>query len=248
MSFSVTALGTAGMFATAERAASGYLLRLGDTNVWLDAGSGTWRNLLGHIDYPDLNGVILTHRHPDHVTDVFQAHHAICYGPVPDLPKIPIWAPGETIDRIVGFNEQIVEAFDLHRVAPGDSVEFAGAVFRFFDMAHPVETVGVRVEYEGGVLAYTADTGPGTDFEGLTKGADIMICEATYQESDEEWEGHMYASAAADLAARNGVARLLLTHLPPQRDLGVSLTEAHRNSEGLRVELAEDNEVYEVVS
>jgi ribonuclease BN (tRNA processing enzyme) len=248
MGFSVTVLGSAAMYATRERAAAGYLLRLSDVNVWLDAGAGTWRNLLRHIDYPDLHAVVLTHRHPDHTTDVFQAHHAISYGPIQDLPKVPLWAPEEVTVALKGFSERMTEAFDLHPVAAGDSIEFAGGRFSFFHMAHPVVTLGVRVEFDRGVFAYTGDTGPGADFEGLIKGADVLICEATFQDSDGPWEGHMYASAAAELAERYGVARLVLTHLPPERDLGLSLTEAHRNSEGLQVELAEDNRTYEIVS
>lgn len=246
MSFTVTVLGCSAMFATRERAASGYLLQLGNSNVWLDAGAGTWRNLLGHMDYEDLSAVVLSHRHPDHTTDVFQAYHARVYGQKPPLPKIPLWAPQETIDRLRGFAE-VDDAFEMHAAAGGDEIEFAGARFSFHHMAHPAETVGVRVEYEGGVFAYSADTGPGGDLVSLTKDADLFICEATFQDHDGPWEGHLHARDAATIARQNNVARLVLTHLPPRRDLGLSLTEAHRDAEGLVMELADDGHRYEVI-
>ena len=76
MTMSLTVLGSSGMYATPERACSGYLVEIDDQTLWLDAGAGTWRNLMRHTDFRDLSGVLLSHRHPDHTTDVFQADHA----------------------------------------------------------------------------------------------------------------------------------------------------------------------------
>lgn len=246
MSFEVVVLGCAGMFATTERAASGYLLRFGGANLWLDAGAGTWRNLLGHIEYPDIGGVVLTHHHPDHTSDVFQAYHARMYGQAEPLPVIPLWAPQETIDRCLAFAEGIGDSFDLRPVSAGDVFDFDGARVSFHDMAHPPQTLGVRVEKDGRVLAYSADTGPGADFSGLIKDADLFICEATFQATDEEWEGHMHSAVAAEVATRYGVRHLVLTHLPPRRDLQQSLDQAIQSSKGMRVELAADGKVYEI--
>ena len=242
MSFSVTVLGSAGKFQTPERAASGYLVQIGDTNLWLDAGAGTWRNLLDVIDYRSLSGVVLSHRHPDHTTDVFQAFHARRHGPDGQLPNLPLWAPRETLDTLSGFSEGITEAFDLNPVQAGDTLSLAGAKVSFFEMAHlGPETVGVRIEKDGGVFAYSSDTGPGADFAALAQGADLFICEATYQDSDaDDWAGHMMASAAASAAAACGVKTLVLTHLPPGRDHELSLTEAKRNGGDMDIRLAED--------
>lgn len=236
------------MFATRHKAASGYLLQYGDTNIWLDAGAGTWRNLLQHIEYRDLHGVVITHRHPDHTTDVFQAMHARRYGQAEPLPQIPLWAPAETIATLEAFSTDLEEAFEVRPVTAGDVVGHGGARFSFHSMAHPPETVGVRVEYEGGVFAYSSDTGPGADFSELAKDADLFICEATYQDSDGAWEGHMHATDAARIAAQNDVHQLVLTHLPPDRDLGLSIAEAEREAGGVKVQLADDGQVFEVMS
>ena len=248
MSFSVTVLGSAGKFQTRERAASGYLLQIGDANLWLDAGAGTWRNLLDVIDYRALTGVLLSHRHPDHTTDVFQAFHARCHGPDGQLPNLPLWAPQETIDALCGFSEGIKEAFDMHPVKAAETVAVAGAEIRFVEMAHlGPETLGVRVEKDGGVFAYSSDTGPDADFELLAHEADVFICEATYQDQDsEDWAGHMMASAAASAAAACGVKTLVLTHLPPGRDHALSLAEAKRNGGDMEIRLAEDGLCLEV--
>ncbi len=244
MTTTLTVLGTSARFATPARACSGYLLDVDGHRLWLDAGPGTWRNLLACCAYDEVEGVVITHRHPDHATDVFQMEHALLYGPRGPQPPMPLWAPAETLEALTGFKE--LDAFDSFTVAGGDSIEFAGATIRFVSMAHPPETVGVRVETGDGVVAYSADSGAEADFAALAGGADLFVCEASNQDSDEIWEGHLRASQAARIAADVGVSRLVLTHLPVERDLGLSLAEAQRAAGGLSVQLAADGDVHEV--
>ncbi len=248
MSLSLTVLGSSGMFGTLERACAGYLLESDGDRILIDCGAGTWRNLLEHIDYRSLAGVILSHRHPDHVSDLFQLFHARRYGQKESLPEIPLWAPAETLDRLCGFAKELDQAFVMRSVSPGDSIQQAGARFSFYSMAHPPDTVGVRIERDGVVVAYSSDTGPSGDLEALAADADVFVCEATLQDSDDEWEGHMTASQAGAAAAHAGAKRLVLTHLPPGRDPGLSLTQAHKTSGDSEVQLAVDGLRLEVGS
>lgn len=240
MSFAVTILGSSGMFQTLERACAGYLLEINGGHVWLDSGAGTWLNLLRSIDYSELDGVLLTHGHPDHTTDVLQAYHARRYGQVQALEPIPLWAPQETLDRLTTFAKGIDEAFDLKAITSDDEITFRGARFTFVEMAHPEPTLGVRVEHGGVVAAFSSDTGEAADFETLAAGADLFVCEATSQESDELWEGHLRASQAAGIAQRVNAKSLLLTHLRPGRDHSTTLAEARATAPALPIDLAAD--------
>ena len=240
VSFSVTVLGSSAWYATRDRAASGYLVDFGDTRIWLDAGGGTWQRLLECVDFPDIDGVILSHRHPDHTIDLFQLFHARQYGGTEPMDPIPLWAPTETIDRMLAFTSQVDEAFDLRSVRPTETVEIAGAQISFFQMTHPPETVGVRIERDGGIFAYSADSGPEFDVTGLAGDADVFVCEATYQADDRLWEGHMSATQAGTAAAEAVAKHVVLTHLPPTRDLDISLREAQRAAGGIAVQLAVD--------
>ncbi|MDQ4142263.1 MAG: MBL fold metallo-hydrolase [Actinomycetota bacterium] len=246
MGFVTTVLGSSGIFATPERAASGYLVEFGETRLWMDAGAGTWRHLLSNIAYPDLDAVILSHRHPDHVTDVFQAYHARQYGGPEPLARIPLWAPQETLESITAYLGELDSSFDLCAVKGGDSIDYAGATISFFSMAHSAETVGIRIEYDGGTLAYSADTGPDGELQGLAARADVFLCEATFQDSDGGWMGHMSASQAGAATAEAGAAKLVLTHLRPGRDFALSLAEAQRTCGGAQVQLAVDGQRLEI--
>lgn len=245
VSLAITVLGSSGTFATAEQAASGYLVDVNGTSLWMDAGAGTWQTLLGITSYSALGGVVLTHRHPDHTTDVFQAFHARVLGQEEPLPPIPLWAPQETLDCLNGFVDDLCEAFVMAPVAAGQSIDFNGASLAFFRMTHPAETVGVRIQMGDRVIAYSADTGPAGDLAALAHEADIFVCEATLREGDPQWEGHLSAAAAARIAAGLDVGRLVLTHLAPNSHRGAVLEEARSAAPGLTVEVAEGGKRYE---
>lgn len=228
------------MFATPERACAGYLLEASNKRVWMDAGGGTWQALQKCIDFSTLDAVVLSHRHPDHTIDVLQCFHARRYGSKVPLDRIPLWAPAETLERLLGFSPELEESFQIEQVQPGDSVKVDGIALSFFEMVHSAETLGIRLDVDGSVLAYSADTGPEGDFAGLGAGAHTLICEATLQDSDDPWEGHMSATQAGRAASDLNIEQLVLTHLPSKRDLDLSLNEARRSFGGKDLKLAFD--------
>jgi ribonuclease BN (tRNA processing enzyme) len=228
------------MYATLERAASGYLFESGQKRIWIDAGPGTWRHLLERCDWRDVDAVVLSHRHPDHTTDVFQLFHARQYGDPEPKPPIPLYAPRETIDRLSSYTDGLDQSFDFKPIDTDGDIDFDDTRFSFTRMAHPADTLGIRIEQSGSVLAYSADTGPTADFKSLAHDADVFVCEATFQDLDEEWEGHLHAARAGSIAAEQGCERLVLTHLPPERDLSISLEQALSASADVDVALAED--------
>lgn len=239
MTLSITPLGCSALYATREIPASGYLVQIDDFNLWLDAGGGTWQQLIRRMDFADVHGVLLTHRHPDHTIDVFQLFHARLYGDR-DLVRIPLWAPQETLDRITAFSSELGDTFDLVAIEGGGVIDVGGAKASFVEMKHSAETCGVRWEEGGSVIAYTADAGPDSDFDTLGRNADVVICEATFQDSDQPWwEGHMSATQAGRMINEVGASRLVLTHLPPARDHQVSIDEAKSGAGAAAVELAE---------
>src|SRR5918996_3977146 len=247
MTLAVTVLGSSGMYATVERACAGYLVEIDDFILLLDAGAGTWRNLLTHVDYRDLDGILLSHRHPDHTSAALQASHARHYGPDGPLDPIPFWAPAEAIELVSNYSNESRSGFDFHTITEDSALEIGAARVSFVRMAHPPETLGVRIEHEGRIFAYSSDSGEGADFKSLAGGSSVFVCEATLQDADEIWSGHMRASQAAHVATLAVTQQLVLTHLPPERDHELSLSEARAVTDA-RVQLAYDGLRLEVGS
>ena len=80
MGLSWTVLGCSGTYAAPDNACSGYLVRSGDTNVWVDCGPGTLANLQHHVPIPMVDAVVVSHVHPDHWLELPVLRNALKYG------------------------------------------------------------------------------------------------------------------------------------------------------------------------
>ena len=95
-------------------------------------------------------------------------------------------------------------------------------------MAHPVPTLGMRIEADGATLAYTADTGPSPVIVELARGADLLLSDATWQDDGREHpeDLHLRAGEAGRFAEQAGVGKLVLSHIRPGLDRDRSRQEA----------------------
>lgn len=232
-------LGSDGMYAAPGGATSGYLLREDGFSLWLDLGSGTLANLQHHQNLYDVDAIVVSHRHPDHLVDLFAYYIARLYGLPEAAPEIPLFAPAEVLDRAQRFVSDTTEgglerAFDRREVKPGSPFEVGPFRVSTAAMAHPAETMGVRIEAGEGVLAYSADTGPCRQLVDLASGADLLLAEASWQDDGKENppDLHLRASEAGDHARMAEVPRLMLTHIKPGLDRERSRGEASATFEG----------------
>ena len=96
----LTVLGCSGSYGDPRGGAcSGYLVRSGDTALWLDCGNGTFAHLQQHIAVEDLTAVVITHEHPDHCVDVYGLHVLMKWGL--HREGFPVYAP-EGLDQHLG--------------------------------------------------------------------------------------------------------------------------------------------------
>ncbi len=222
-------LGANGTYPTVGRPTAGYLLSHQETRVWVDAGSGTFGSLLELMDPADLDALIISHMHVDHCADVFPLYHYLRFGPVERDPLL-LFVPDGAIDRLAAFvdsggGSHFVDAFDP--VTPSAAaVEVGSITFRFGRADHPVPTLQVRADAAGRSLAYSADTGTGSELVSLARGANTLLCEASFQGTDKPAPHHLSATEAGEIARAANVERLILTHVMPTLDPQQSMAEA----------------------
>ena len=240
----VTVLGCCGSYPGPGGACSGYLVQGGGVNLWLDAGAGTLANLQRHIGIDEIDGLLLTHAHPDHWVDFLPWHNVVRY--LRKRSGVPVWSTRRTRDLAEAVNGDLTHAVDWTVIDETSHVELGGLRCSFSRTDHGPETLAVRVdERAGGTLAYSADTGNGWKLSSLGPGIDAALVEATFTTEEEGSFQHLSARQAGRQASDAGVGHLLLTHLPPGVDPERQTADARSTFAG-PVDVVQTNATYEI--
>jgi ribonuclease BN (tRNA processing enzyme) len=222
----LTVLGCSGSYGGPDGGAcSGYLIRDGDTALWIDCGNGTFGQLQRHLPVEDLTAVVLTHEHPDHCVDLYGLHVMLRYGL--HRQNLPVYAPvgiGEHLGSLVGNDWG--GTFAWHAIDETEPVTIGSTTLRFSRTDHPPPTYAVEITAGDARLVYTSDTGPRWSIEAFPAGADLVLSEATYLHDHKAAPIHLSAKEAGTYAKAAKARRLVLTHLWPQVDPQLIVAEA----------------------
>jgi ribonuclease BN (tRNA processing enzyme) len=229
----VTVVGCSGSFPGPDSPASCYLVEADGYAMAVDLGNGSLGELQRHLPLTELDAVLVSHLHPDHCMDLLPLYVARTYDPVHRYGRLPVYAPtgaGAHLARAYGRAEEpgLAGCFEFLTWAAGDH-EIGPFTVTVAPAAHPVETWMMRVEHDGGVLAYSADTGPCDRLVEVARDADLALFESSFEEGRDDAappELHLTGRQAGELAHRAGARRLVLTHLPPWNDPDTSLAAA----------------------
>lgn len=86
---------------------------------------------------------------------------------------------------------------------------------------------------DGVTFAYSGDTGICDAVVELARGVDVFLCEASWTHSPERPPNlHLSGTEAGQIAARAGVGKLLLTHIPPWTSREDVISEAKAEFDG----------------
>jgi ribonuclease BN (tRNA processing enzyme) len=239
---SVTVLGCSGTYAGPGGACSGYLVRTAATKIWMDCGAGSLANIQRHVSLVELDGIVVSHSHPDHWLELPVTLNALRYGlDVPQLGLPLLWT-ARTAEQFRAVAPDPAPTFAPRVIDHRSTATIGDIDLRFSRTDHPVETLAIRAEHAGRSIVYSADTGGGWRLASLGPdiGAtiDLAIVEATLDESQAGVVQHLTASEAGRQAAEAGVASLLLTHLAPGSDADARRADAAR-AYGGPIEVAE---------
>jgi ribonuclease Z len=197
------------------------------------------------ITLDQLDDVILTHFHPDHVSGI-------------PLLLMDMWLMGRQKPlRIYGLHHTLERIEDLmsfyrwdnwpqffpvafHRLPERDQiVVLENGEYRILSspVRHVIPTIGLRFESQSRerIIAYSCDTEPCQSVVHLAQGADILIHEASGASV-----GHSSASQAGSVAQEADVGQLLLIHYPTREGDTSTLLEQARETFSGEVGLAVD--------
>ncbi len=246
----LTVLGGSAAGPNPGQGCSGYLVQSGGTRVVLDLGPATLPELRKHVDFREIDGIILSHLHLDHWLDILALRFALAYNPVPPRDAIPLWLPpdglallGRLAHAMAGPSSEhdYFSVFIAREFEPHVELTIGEITFRFHPTVHYVPCWAIRASNgRDDDLMYTADTGPSADLVPFATRSFAIVAEGTtVAGSMEPYEtrGHLTPAEAGNLARQADAGILVLSHLWAENDPFAAVDDARRAFGG-PVELA----------
>ena len=252
----LTVLGRSPARPNPGEACAGYLVEGGGARVLVDIGPGIVAQLLLRHHPAELDAVIVSHMHADHMLDLVTLRYVYPWRRLTGRERLRIVMPPGSADQLlslargVGGARHFEDAFELSEHDGAGALTLGALTVTPRETQHYIPCWGFRLEADGRRLGYTADTAPCTGLADLADGADLLLSEATLRSLDEDAQppeprGHLLPSEAGDAARDGRAGRLVLTHLPGDEGADWFRTSA-AEAFGGDVEIAEPGSTYEV--
>ncbi|MDR2977634.1 MAG: MBL fold metallo-hydrolase [Streptococcaceae bacterium] len=248
----LTALGVWGGYPTRDGGTTSYLLQSeSGFNLLLDCGSRAVTELEHELQPTQLDAVLVSHYHEDHIADLGVLRQYRQLYPLGqdgwDGMMLKIYGHAEdkyefsklTMDKV---SEGI--AYDVaksNKIGPFDVT--------FLKTIHPVTCYAMRIveRRTGQVLLYTGDTGYFSGLADFAKNADLLLADVYFLKDKHDMPNHLSSVEAGRIAREAAVKLLVLSHLPQFIDLNELKSEAQAAAgSAVVVELAKPHKKWQL--
>lgn len=247
----LTVLGSGTCIPSLTRNAPGYLLQANGRHLLVDCGSGISRQLArAGFACSALDGIFLTHLHPDHCADLVAIIQALLVGDRENFAGRLLLGGDATVGQ-------------YYRSSVGEWLGPLPFAIKLLDMRRPVVFEDIRIDTaptvhmgNGCSLAYrfifkdlrivfTGDAEYSEALSRLAAGADLLVADCSSLARDKR-AGHMSAKDCGVLARQAKVKAVLLSHLYPAGYADQERIEECRSEFSGIVLLAEDLKEYDL--
>ncbi|MBR4333543.1 MAG: MBL fold metallo-hydrolase [Clostridia bacterium] len=200
-------IGCHGPYPVAGGCTSGYLLEHAGKALLMDCGAGIMGRLMQLWDPAALEGVLLSHLHFDHASDLLVMRYYLEIAG----KTLPVYVPPEDASPFRAL--LTAPAFDV-RPYPAE-LALMGLSITTLPVRHPVPCRALRLTDGEKALVFTGDTNDCPGLDTFARNADVLLADAAFLTP--EWtdqKPHMSAAGAARLALAAEAKELYLTHLP----------------------------------
>ncbi|MBO0778513.1 MAG: MBL fold metallo-hydrolase [Ktedonobacteraceae bacterium] len=223
---SLTLLGTGTCQIEFERRASSVLLELDGTYILFDCGHGVVQRLLeSGVHHNQLHHIVLSHFHPDHVSDLIPFMQAGAWSRRdPRTTDLHIYGPpgvAEVVDGLMHLFkptsfQQPSYTVRVHPVT-NEKLSIAGRCFEFISLP-PAGNHGLRFAWHGLRYALTGDSYFHEQEIAFLHDVDLAVIDS----------GHITDDQIIELAAASQAKRIVCSHLYRELDAAQLQEQAER--------------------
>lgn len=216
----ITVLGSGTCELVAERSSPAYWLEAAGQGILLDLGQGAWRRFLdGGHQAAEVDAVVISHPHPDHMADLIPLMFALNYDPVLASQARISLLGHSGLEPLLGALNQAwgnwlnppSELLDRRWLEPGERTLLGGVRITTAAAAHHPHSLAWRLEADGRSLVYLGDSEASSGLARFAQGADLLICHCAGTDQEPK-AGHLYPAACGRLANEAQAGALLLSH------------------------------------
>lgn len=232
MSIKLTILGTGTFFINKNRSASAYLLEIGSKKILIDCGSGTLMRLsqLG-IKLEEIEYVFITHFHADHTSDLFpffmnfRLNEFFPKKKGIKYPKIfgPTGIKKFMINLSKDFQLPVLNNWDkiqFINIKPSQKIEnikIEAHKVKHVAFGLPANAYAYRFSINNKVISFSGDSVKCPGVEKACKNSDIFVCDTSCPKGMSN-PAHMDTHDIAEIASKQNVKKVLLSHFYPEYD------------------------------
>jgi ribonuclease Z len=247
----ITVLGAGTCIPYPNFSASGYLVQGDKQSVLLEAGPGTIARMAAQgVNYQELEHVLVSHLHPDHILDLFtllQANNAT-----------PGWSRSQTLTIIgcKGIKAFLDQQFDLlDGIKPEtfplrisemgeETLDLGSWAITSVLTGHTTTSLAYRITGSQNSLVYSGDAANIENLIQLATGAQLLVCECSLPEG---WQipDHLTPEKIGALAQKAEIPKVVLTHRYPQAIQADVISQVKKHYDG-QVYAATDGFSFEI--
>lgn len=246
-------LGSASGYPTAKRTCSGYILDVDGGLLLLDCGSGVTRAFMqAQLNPFLLNNIIISHTHPDHISDLPQMVQMLKL--FRKTGTVNIYLPDEALEPIGNYlkacylyQEGLPFELRLRPVVNSWKIDETETTIRSIANNHLGDHAGLvgergyfnktqsnsyALSSGGKRIFYSGDIKSLEDIISHLDDLDLLLIETTHFNVDELFE----------IAAARDIKKIVLTHIADEKEDEINLA-VENNKFGLELILARDGEI-----
>lgn len=197
------------------RASSCYLVEHEGTSIVLDMGQGAFSELARYRQPDEIDGVVISHLHADHLVDLIPLRHYLKYEAAAGMRALH--GPAGLRGRLDGLSgeEGFLDGLSGAALEPG-TFAIGGLHIEARRVTHIPDSFAFRVSVPGSNgpgLVYSGDCGRADDLLPLVRAGDVLLCEAAFGDGEGVPGIHLTSAEAAGVAGGTRAGTLVLTHV-----------------------------------